>query len=274
MLSSLALRLKALSPFQLALLVLASLALLGSSTAVASNLITGADVKDRSLTGRDIARDSVTAGNVRNESLGSHDLQDGHVLSQDLKDGTVEPADLSPAVREQLGQGGGSGVVGKNGATGAKGDTGTQGPKGDTGDVGAPGAFLVKDADDTVAGPMLDYGNGSQLSFYYKGRAFNASSTSGALSPVYASPSYTTPDCSGTPYANSAAVQTALRVSFNDPGIYERGETASVDIRSSRSTGDVCNTFSYTNTMTRLDPIPASELPPVLHGPLRFAPAG
>src|SRR3954453_19982466 len=92
MLSSLALRLKALSPFQIVVLALLALALLGSSTAVASNLITGADVKDRSLTGRDLARGTITHNNLKDET----------VLSQNIKDGTVEPADLSPAARQQL----------------------------------------------------------------------------------------------------------------------------------------------------------------------------
>ena len=55
-------------------------------------------------------------------------------------------------------------------------------PKGDTGDtgpVGAPGAFLVKDADDTTAGVLLDMERNSPwLTFFHKGHAFVALSTS------------------------------------------------------------------------------------------------
>src|SRR3954471_19116136 len=115
MLSSLALRLKALSPFQIVLLALLALAVLGSSTAVASNLITGADVKDRSLTGRDIARGTVSHSNLKDDS----------VTSRDIKDDTVHSADLSPGVREQLAKSGAAGVVAKDGTKGEKGDTGS-----------------------------------------------------------------------------------------------------------------------------------------------------
>src|SRR3954471_16189876 len=152
MLSSLALRLKALSPFQIVGLAILALAVLGSSTAVASNLITGADVKDRSLTGRDIARGTVSHSNLKDDS----------VTSRDIKDGTVHSADLSAGVREQLATSGAAGVVGKDGTKGEKGDTGSQGPKGDTDAAGggAAGGFVVKDADGTIAGPMLGYTGG------------------------------------------------------------------------------------------------------------------
>src|SRR3954468_17894587 len=152
MLSSLVLRLKALSPFQIVGLAILALVVLGSSTAVASNLITGADVKDRSLTGRDIARGTVSHSNLKDDS----------VTSRDIKDGTVHSADLSPGVREQLA---------KDGTKGEKGDTGSQGPKGDTDAAGggAAGGFVVKEADGTIAGPMLGYTLGTTLTYYYKG---------------------------------------------------------------------------------------------------------
>src|SRR4051812_8835930 len=264
MLSSLVLRLKALSPFQIVGLAILALAVLGSSTAVASKLNTGADVKDRSLTGRDLARGTVSHSNLKDDS----------VTSRDIKDGTVLSTDLSPGVREQLANSDTGGVDGKDGTKGEKGDTGPQGPKGDA-SVGASGAFLVKDADDNIAGPMLTYNGGSLLTFYYKGRAFNAAQATGALSLQRMSAFYTTTDCSGTPYVSpGAGLQTALRVdSTSDTGIYELGDTASINVRSGTSTG-ACFTTSFTNNQTRLNPVPASELPPALHGPLRFVPAG
>src|SRR3954471_16298231 len=158
MLSSLALRLKALSPFQIVGLAILALAVLGSATAVASNLITGADVKDRSLTGRDIARGTVSHSNLKDDS----------VTSRDIKDGTVHSADLSAGVRAQLAKSGAAGVVGKDG------------PKSDGGPaVGAPGALVVKDAENNTAGPLLGYNGGPTLTFYYEGRAWAANARTG-----------------------------------------------------------------------------------------------
>lgn len=132
MLSSLAVRLKALSPFQLALLVFVALALLGSSTAVASNLITGADVENRSLTGRDLKTETLT---------GRH-MKDGAVRSQDIADGGVRAEDLSDDARAELAasaRNGKDGADGKDGAKGEKGDTGAQGPQGPVGPQGPAG---------------------------------------------------------------------------------------------------------------------------------------
>ena len=147
MLSSFAVRLKALSPFQLALLVLAALALLGSSTAVASNLITGKDIQDKTITGKDIADGAVN----------SHGIQDGHVLREDLSDGVQ--ADLSRRARN--GKSGTNGAAGANGADGKAGATGTHGVKGDTGAAGANGADGADGNDGFDGAPGADGADGA-----------------------------------------------------------------------------------------------------------------
>jgi hypothetical protein len=141
MVSSLVTRLKAFRLVLLALLVLA----LGSGTAVASGLITGADIKDRSVRGRDIARAAVTHTTIKNGTVLSQDIRDGHVLSEDIKDGGVRTDDLSEGLRTRLAAGGKDGADGKDGAPGPqgprgeKGEQGERGEPGDTGPQGPPG---------------------------------------------------------------------------------------------------------------------------------------
>jgi Collagen triple helix repeat (20 copies) len=142
MLQTVSARLRALSPAQLALVVLAALAVLGSGSAVAASALTGDDIKDRSLTGRDVAKATLTHSNIKNGSLLSQDIQDGHVLSEDLKDGDVQEVDLSSELRAKLTERARDGVDGRNGVdgqTGAQGAKGEQGPKGEPGEPGKPG---------------------------------------------------------------------------------------------------------------------------------------
>jgi hypothetical protein len=136
MLSPIVDRVKTLKPVQLALVLLAALALVGSGTAVASNLITGSDIKDHTVQGRDIANATITHANIKNGSVLSKDIADGHVTSQDLQDNGVNLQDLSSAVRGQLDGHAGNGKDGLTGPQGEKGDTGARGPGGPQ---GAPG---------------------------------------------------------------------------------------------------------------------------------------
>jgi hypothetical protein len=103
--------------------------LVGSGTAVADSLITGADIKNRSIEGRDIATGAITQENVKNESLGSQDLRNGHVLSADIKNGGVRAVDLADSLRAQLAER----------AAGPGGTAGPQGPKGERGPAGRDG---------------------------------------------------------------------------------------------------------------------------------------
>ena len=275
--SSLTLRLKALSSFQLALLVLAALALLGSSTAVASNMITGADVKDRSLTGRDLATASVTHTNLDNETVLSQDIKDGHVTSADIKDGTVQPADLSAAAREQLAKSGTGG-----GAKGEKGDTGPQGRKGDAGAPGA-GGFLVKDAEGTIAGPLVKAPSvdrnmmgpaDNSGSFYYKGRIFDADFRNGNLAVNERWFSYTTSDCSGTPYATYEYLPQSVLSNGPDlaDNLYEIvGEDETIAVKSQGWNG-TCMGQDYSTPGAPLRLLSAAATP-TLHGSLRIVPA-
>jgi hypothetical protein len=126
-------RLKALSSVRLALIAGLVGALVGGGSSVAADIITGADVKNRSLTGRDLATGTLTDTHIRNGGVLSQDIRDGHVLSRDIEDGGVQSADLSADVQAQLAE------RARDGAKGEKGDPGAQGPPGLTGPQGAPG---------------------------------------------------------------------------------------------------------------------------------------
>lgn len=109
--------------------------LVGSGTAVADSLITGADIKNGSVEGRDIARGTLTQTHVKNESLGSQDLRNGHVLSEDIKNGGVQAVDLADGLRAQLAER----AAGDKDAAGPRGTAGARGPKGERGPAGRDG---------------------------------------------------------------------------------------------------------------------------------------
>lgn len=99
--------------------IVAALGLIGTGTATARSLITGADVKNGSITGTDIKDQSIT--------------------SADLSKSTIQGLRGKVGLK---GATGAKGATGLAGATGAKGDTGlsgTSGSKGDTGSAGAAG---------------------------------------------------------------------------------------------------------------------------------------
>ena len=99
----------------------AAFALIGTGTATARALITGADVKDGSLTGADIRGNSLTGFDIENHSL----------TTQDIRESTI---------RALQGQDGATGAAGAKGDAGAVGATGA---KGDAGLAGAPGKNAV-----------------------------------------------------------------------------------------------------------------------------------
>ncbi|MEZ0291375.1 MAG: hypothetical protein ACAH82_02485, partial [Solirubrobacteraceae bacterium] len=83
--------------------------LAGTTSATATSLITGKQIKDGSVGGRD----------VRNASL----------RGRDVKNGTILRRDLSKRIRALLDRAAAQGVTGA--APGAKGDTGAAGARGD-----------------------------------------------------------------------------------------------------------------------------------------------
>jgi hypothetical protein len=113
--------------------------LVGSGTAVADSLITGADIKNRSVEGRDLANATITQAQVKNETLGSQDLRNGHVLSEDIRNGDIKVQDLSKEALRALDHGDDAGKPGAPGARGPKGDTGPRGPAGQDGRDGVSG---------------------------------------------------------------------------------------------------------------------------------------
>ena len=143
---------------------------LGGTATAAATLVDGANikrgtitseqVKERSLRGGDIAKGAVTQKTVKNETLLSQDIRDGHVLSRDVKNGGIREEDLSPELRATV----------TRGADGARGAQGEQGPAGDgAGETGSAGGFLVKDADGTTAGPLLNLADTANLTFDFRG---------------------------------------------------------------------------------------------------------
>ena len=109
----------------------AAFALIGTGTATARALITGADVKDGSLTGADIRGNSLTGFDIENHSLTTQDIRESTIRALQGQDGATGAA-------------GAKGDAGAVGATGAKGDAGAVGATGAKGDSGAVGAFDVK----------------------------------------------------------------------------------------------------------------------------------
>ena len=190
---------------------------------------------------------------------------------------------------------GGAGPKGDTGGSGPKTDTGSAGPNTDTGSAGpktdtpapapqgapAPAAaapvFVVKDASGTTAGTLVSADpNGAWISFTYKDRGYVADVSTGALNLPTVETSYTTDDCSGTPYAPlSRPAKSVLRsINPSETGIYVYGQPGSVDVRSIWQPGegvpDRCITYVYTNTeLAPLQELSASERPPTLKGPLK-----
>jgi hypothetical protein len=109
----------------------------GSFGAVASGMITSADIKNHEVKTADIDRGAVGSGKI--------------------EDGSVKMRDLDPSTVSEL-QGGKTAGDAPQGAKGEKGDTGPQGPagaQGPKGDQGAPGrdGFTVLSANST-GGPV------------------------------------------------------------------------------------------------------------------------
>src|SRR4051812_15517561 len=82
--SSLASRLEAFSPQQLALVALGSLALAGAGTAAAAGLLTGAAVRDRPLTGgdQDLARGTVIHADLTRHRVCTKKIEDAQGRSR------------------------------------------------------------------------------------------------------------------------------------------------------------------------------------------------
>jgi hypothetical protein len=266
MLTAVAKRLKALSPLQLTLVVIAAFALVGGSTATATSLITGADIQDRSVEGRDIARSTVTHANIRNDTVLSQDIRDGHVLSADIRDGTVESRDLSPDVRSRL-----SGTAQRT-----AGNDGTTGTKGAGGAAGAPGAFLVKDSNGTTGGTLLG-SSGRAMTFDFGGHTFTADAETGALALQQAF-SYESADCSGTPLALDYSYPRQMAVGSRNPGdtgLYTYGDRASsTNIGSSWGMYQSCDVYGFQHATVAMVALPDRDVPPALTGPLSYVPAG
>jgi hypothetical protein len=74
--------------------VVLAVLVIGTATAGAANLITGADVKNGSLTGKDIKDGSLLSGDIKNGTLTGKDVKDGSLASADVKNGTLTGGDV------------------------------------------------------------------------------------------------------------------------------------------------------------------------------------
>ena len=138
---------KLTSPHVIAMLAL-FVALGGTAGAAGIELITGADIKNRSVTGLDVKRATLT---------GRH-LQNGTVTGLDVRDGTLRSTDFALADLARLvGAKGETGAVGPQGAAGAKGETGAAGPQGP---AGAPATLESANA---TGADISGYQNGDPI---------------------------------------------------------------------------------------------------------------
>jgi hypothetical protein len=131
--------------------------LVGGGTAVASSLITGADIKNGSLTGADIKNGSLTGKDIKNRSI----------TRADIKKATITESRLAQGVRAKLNK------SGQPGPQGPKGDTGPQGPPAPA-NGGLPSGFFVTNnsvgmtLSGIMFGPYVD-GGAAGGSLYYGG---------------------------------------------------------------------------------------------------------
>lgn len=107
----------------------------GSGTAVASSLVTSADIRDHTVQGRDIARNTITHANIKNNSILSEDIRNGHVTREDLSRGVRRLLDKR-AANVKRGRAGKDGRQGPQGPAGKDGGQGPQGPAGRDGVTG------------------------------------------------------------------------------------------------------------------------------------------
>lgn len=164
--SSLASRLKALSPPQLALVAAGSLALAGAGTMAALGPMTGPDVREQAVTGgdEDLPRDWTTNRPSQSERVrkqkseaakgragGTRGTSTAVVRPTSDPAAASRPNDGAPAPA--------SGDTGASGGGGPTGDTGAAGPKGDTGGAGPTTGGNPADGTD-AAGPKGDTGSG------------------------------------------------------------------------------------------------------------------
>ncbi len=155
--SSLASRLKAFSPPQLALVALGSIVLAGAGTAAAAGLLSGALARDAAFTGgdQDLARGAIIEGSVtrppaRTQQSAATPVNSGSRnarpsgadgLRNAGADSTSGNA-VAPAAAGGGAPSGAGGPSGNTGGAGPSGNTGAAGPKGDAGtgsETGAPG---------------------------------------------------------------------------------------------------------------------------------------
>ena len=95
------------------------------ATAVASSLMTGADVKNGSLTGADVRDHSISSRDLKRGAVSARSVHDGSLTGADVRNGSLRAADFDASDLDLM--------------RGAKGDTGPQGPQGAQGAQGPAG---------------------------------------------------------------------------------------------------------------------------------------
>ena len=191
--------------------------LAGTTSATATSLITGKQIRDGSVGGRD----------VRNASLRGRDVKNGTILRRDLSKRVRALLDraaaqgVTGAAPGAKGDSGAAGAKGDAGATGAKGDTGATGAKGDKGDTGAtgaPGATGANGSNGANGAPGADGADGANGDKGDRGENADGSTTTDVTASGDGEWTIDTPSGSGGD--NGVATLTAddLRLQINAPG--------------------------------------------------------
>ena len=147
------------------------------------------------------------------------------------------------------------------------------------GPVGAPGAFEVKDANNTTAGVLLALHNGPIVDFYFHGFVFNADANTGARTMSQLQFDFESNDCTGPPltFSGRALLQQAFRSPLPaDTDVYQYGVDRGPTRMLSRFLpgNPVCQSLNFTTNLQTVVKVPDADVPPALVGPLSFAPAG
>ena len=223
-------------------LLVVGLVIAAGGAATAAKLITGKDIKNGSIT--------------------SADMKNGTIKGKDIKPGTISEKQLSGKVIDRLNSGGTQGPQGPKGdpgPQGPKGDTGPQGPKGDPG-TPAPGGFIVKDGDGNTVDGFVSPGltrvvGGGLWDYKWDGDVYPNIELS-----------FTTADCTGTPYGYGNAGPQPRFTAANGISYRYQGAQQTLPENSWLSTGGQCNpSGGFASPKTELVPVDA---PPALKGPL------
>jgi hypothetical protein len=118
------------------------------ATAIASSLVTGAEVKNGSLTGADVRDHSLSSRDLKRGAVSTRSVHDGSLTGRDVRNGTLRVADFDASDLDLL--------RGPKGDMGPQGQQGAQGPQGPAGPQGSSGIERASWSGSDVTGYVND----------------------------------------------------------------------------------------------------------------------